>query len=203
MGSLAAIYGRDELNRPADAEKVARRLVDEDPRSAKSLGVLAQVLRESDRQGEATELLRKARFDLPASQERDLVVYMFSHVNLSPKLPRGDIQTLVDDMLAIADGWLVNKPNDPTGPIAKHLALELRANRLEHDPTRKRELLGESELWEKASDKRGVRMDRYDGEVEAASEATRRNRGNRDPPDLAEPDRNEAVEPRLYHGFES
>jgi hypothetical protein len=49
LRALAGIYGRDGLHRPAEAEKIARRLVDEDAKSAESYRVLAQALRESGR----------------------------------------------------------------------------------------------------------------------------------------------------------
>jgi tetratricopeptide (TPR) repeat protein len=154
LKSLARIYGREALNRPADAERAARQLLDEDRNSSESYLVLAKVLREVDRHGEATELLRKARFSLPASEQRPLAAGMWLHALASPKLPRAEIQALVDDLSAIAEGWLANDPGNPTGPIAKRMAVELCANRLEQDPVRKRALLAEADLWRKVSDAR-------------------------------------------------
>jgi len=55
-------------------------------------------------------------------------------------------------MMAIGDGWIATEPQQPAGPIAKQLALELQADRLEPDPEGKRELLAEVELWRKAGD---------------------------------------------------
>jgi len=154
LKSLARIYGRDALNQPPDAERAARQLVDEDRTSSESYLVLAKVLRESDRHSEATELLRKARFSLPSSEQRPLAAGMWLHATVSPKLPRAEIQALIDDLSAIADGWLANDPGNPTGPLAKRMAVELRANRLEDDPARKRALLAEADLWRQVSDAR-------------------------------------------------
>jgi tetratricopeptide (TPR) repeat protein len=152
LRALAGIYGKDGLHQLAEAEKVARRLVDEDSRSAESYRVLAQTLRESDRQDEATAVLRKARMALPSSEQRRLVGAMAEHARQSPTLPKTDLKALVDEMMTIGDGWVATEPLQPTGPLAKQLALELQADRLEQNPARKRELLAEAELWRKAGD---------------------------------------------------
>jgi hypothetical protein len=152
LRALADVYGRDGLRRPPDAERVARRLVDEDARSAESYRVLAQTLRESNRQDEATAVLLRARMALPFSEQRPLAGAMAEHARKSPALPRAELQALVDEMMAIGDGWVATAPQQPTGPIAKQLALELQADRLEQNPARKRVLRAEADLWRKAGD---------------------------------------------------
>jgi hypothetical protein len=152
LRALARVYGHNGLRRLPEAEKIARQLLEEDAKSADSYQVLAQALRESDRHGEATALLLKARMALPFSEQRILVGAMSEHARRSPNLPRADLQALADEMMAIGDGWVATEPKDATGPVAKQLALELQAERLEQNPARKRALLAEAELWEKASE---------------------------------------------------
>jgi tetratricopeptide (TPR) repeat protein len=152
LRTLSALYGRDGLRHPADAQRVARQLVEEDPKSAESYRLLAQALRESERADEATAVLLEARAALPSPEQRPLVVAMAEHARLSPDLTRANLQALANEMMAIGDGWVANEPAQPTGPIAKQLALELIADRLEPNPARKRELRAEAGLWQNLED---------------------------------------------------
>jgi len=150
---LVEIYGRNGLGRPADAEQVARRLVDEDPQNADSYKSLGQALGEQGRHDEAADVLRKARSTLPASQQRNLGIAMWSYVKLTRNVPSNTIEALVDEMTVIADSWLANHPGDATGPIVKEQALKLQVEYLESDPERKRQVLAEARQWQQVAEK--------------------------------------------------
>jgi tetratricopeptide (TPR) repeat protein len=66
---LAALYGRDKLNRPDEADPVVRRLIDLDPTDAGSYFGLARLHEDAGRLEEAERVLEQAQAALPDRTE--------------------------------------------------------------------------------------------------------------------------------------
>ena len=66
---LAALYQRDKLNRPDDAEPVVRRLLDLDPTDSGSYAALAKIYEDAGRLADAEAVLLQAQTALPDRRE--------------------------------------------------------------------------------------------------------------------------------------
>ena len=137
MSSLAVLYGKDGLNRPADAELFARQLVQARPDSVVWHVMLARLIFDQGRDADATDVLHKARAVVQAGDRNLFAMTLTETVversSLSPALAR----ILVDDALALADQGLKSDPDNRDLLMTKAAAFELLATRIETDPTRR------------------------------------------------------------------
>ena len=137
MSSLAVLYGKDGLNRPADAELFARQLVQARPDSVVWHVMLARLIFDQGRDADATDVLHKARGVVQAGDRNLFAMTLTETVversSLSPALAR----ILVDDALALADEGLKGDPDNRDLLMTKAAAFELLATRIETDPTRR------------------------------------------------------------------
>jgi tetratricopeptide (TPR) repeat protein len=137
MRSLAVIYGKDGLDRPVDAERFARQLVQARPTSAVWHLMLARLIFDQGRDADATDVLHKARSVVQAGDRNLFAIALADTVversALSPSLAR----ILVEDALALAEQGLKSEPENRDLLMTKAAAFELLATRIETDPTRR------------------------------------------------------------------
>jgi len=137
MKSLAVVYGKDGLNRLADAERFARQLVQARPNSVVWHVMLARVIFDQGRDADATDVLHRARTAVQAGDRNMFAMALTETVversALSPPLAR----ILVDDALALADLGLKSDPDNRDLLMTKAAAFELLATRIEADPKRR------------------------------------------------------------------
>jgi hypothetical protein len=130
LDDLLGLYGPDALDRPSDVERVARRLIEENPSRAAGYKELARVMRETGRSQEVTVLLRDAHFVIAPDAQRDLAEAIGEHIRRSASMPAADVENLVGIMMAIGDDGLRTNPGDQQSQFIKQAAVELRATRL-------------------------------------------------------------------------
>lgn len=155
--ALAGLYGRDELNRPAEAEAMARRMMAEYPRRLEGYMQLVDVLRgdpgklhEVDvrRLTEAADVYRKARVavtNMPATPLLEFGALLTHIVRESPKMPPAEARKLLDEARGIFDQLIKTNRELHMALIGKSLALQTQAERVETDPKLKATVKAESD----------------------------------------------------------
>src|SRR5688500_14562818 len=151
---LAQIHGPDQLNRPAEAERLIRRLVEEHPTQAQAHMVYAQHLRERGDIAGAAAALRKGRAlapDMPIPGLLLLLQYFLEHVQSSRELPREVARQVLEEAVAVTDAVIAAEGRDQRdyrlATLGTSMALELMAERVEQDPRRRIALLADSQRY--------------------------------------------------------
>lgn len=147
---LLHLFGPRELNRPADAEPVARDYVKAHPSQASGYAELATALRRLERHDEATRMLLEANGRIEDRERREYFEALVEHAEASPSLPSADQRQLLADARPFVDGLLKADPKDFTalGIKAKIVAVEAR---LEPNAAKRKALEAESKRLEIAS----------------------------------------------------
>jgi tetratricopeptide (TPR) repeat protein len=154
LWKLVHLHGPDRLNQPADAERFAKRMVQEHPAKPESHVVYAQLLRARNDIAGAADVVRKGRAqapDMPIVGQMLLVQYLLEQVTTSREFPRDATRKALDEAITVADALIADPRKEGTeyrlATMAKAMALELMAERVERDRQRKIALLVESERW--------------------------------------------------------
>ena len=137
MSSLAVLYGKDGLNRLADAELFARQLVQARPTSAVWHVMLARLIFDQGRDADATDVLHKARAVVQADDRNLFAMTLTDTVVKRSTLSSSLARILVDDALALAEDGLKSEPDNRDLLMTKAAAFELLAARIETDPKRR------------------------------------------------------------------
>jgi hypothetical protein len=103
---------------------------------------------------DAIAVLRKARTatpPLPPVHVLQLVQYLTEYVTESAKLPRADVQRLLDEARALTDELIKKKQEVRMAMLAKSVVLKEQAKRVETSPDRQNALVAESDrIWAEA-----------------------------------------------------
>ena len=147
---LLRVFGPPELNRPADAEPVARVFVKAHPSKAYGYAQLAAALRGQQKHDEATRMLRDANAHIEDGERREYFQALIDHAEESPSLPPADQRQLLADAGPFVDARLKADPKDfmALGIKAKMVAVEAR---LEPNAAKRKALEAESARLDKAS----------------------------------------------------
>lgn len=145
--SVVELYRADRLNRPADAEALARDAVKRYPADPASHAMLVKVFATTGQAGVIAHVLETARAAVPATPEarQKLGVYLYDVVSREPKLPSGDGRALILEAIAGFDQALQSKPDYMEALVFKSLALRLQATRFEPDAARAKALVAEAD----------------------------------------------------------
>jgi len=150
---LARLYGPDQLNDPAEAERYTRRLVTDYPSHAESHIAYAQLRHDKGDIAGAAEILRKGRTaaKMPTSGLLLVTQYSLEQVQARRDLPRDAVRTLVEEAKSAADAILASAEKDERdyrlATMAKSMALDLQAERLAQTRQQRLDLLIEAERW--------------------------------------------------------
>ena len=150
---LARLYGPDDLNDPARAERYARELVEKYPERAESHMVLAQLIREKGDIAGAAEIMRKglAATELPVPGLLLAMQYPVEQVQHDRGLAPEITQARLHEALAAADAILAKPDKEERdlrlATMGKAMVLELQAERVARDRQERIALLVESERW--------------------------------------------------------
>jgi TonB family protein len=151
---LARLYGPDQLNDAAEAERYTRRLVTDYPSHAESHILYAQLLHGKGDLTAAVDVLRKGRAAVPKMPPSGLLLvteYSLEQVQARRDLPRDAVRTLIEDAKGAADAILASAERDEgnyrLATMAKSMALDLQAERLAQTRQQRLDLLIEAERW--------------------------------------------------------
>jgi len=151
---LARLYGPDQLNDPAEAERYTRRLVTDYPSHAESHIAYAQLLHDKGDVAGAAEVLRKGRAAATKMPIAGLLLvnqYSLEQVQARRDLPRDAVRTLLDEARGAADAILASAEKDERdyrlATMAKSMTLDLQAERLAQTRQQRLDLLIEAERW--------------------------------------------------------
>ncbi len=154
LWGLVRAHKPEGLDRPAEVEAYARRMIQEDPKRFEGHVELAITLNTQGRHDVAADALRKARQvapDLPAIHKLQLVQYLVEQVTNSPQLARPAAGKLLDEARDAADDVITSKQDVRVAMMAKSMVLKLQAERAETSPARQKSLIDESDrLYEQA-----------------------------------------------------
>ena len=148
---LQQLHEADRLNQPAEAERYARRMVMQFPERHESHMVYAQLLRGKGDIAGAAETLRKGRVaapDLPIPGLLLLHQYLLEQVQESRALPRESARKVLEEAASLADVVIAHPAREDRdyrlATFGKAMALELLAERVEQDRSRRLALMVES-----------------------------------------------------------
>ena len=150
---LARLYGPDQLNDPAEAERYTRRLVTDYPSHAESHIAYAELLRGKGDIAGAADVLRKGRTaaKMPSAGLLLVTQYSFEQVQARRDLPRDAVRTLIEEARGAADAIIASAERDERdyrlATLAKSMALDLQAERLAQTRQQRLDLLIEAERW--------------------------------------------------------
>jgi hypothetical protein len=147
LWAVTQLYGAERLNRPADAEALARDAVKRYPTDPASHAMLVKILATTGQSNAVGAVLATARTAVPTTPEarQKLGVYLYDVVSRDPKLPAADARALVAEANAAFDRALESKPEYMEALVYKSLALRLQAERFEPDAARARALIAEAD----------------------------------------------------------
>jgi hypothetical protein len=154
---LLLIYDDDELDLPDELAAVARQYIAIDPRSTLGHVTLAEALRRSGRKAEAWTALDAATTAVAPDDAPNLArVILALLLGAIPPSQEGGVATTpaapkeLARLLAFVDKGiahdLATDPSERSYLLGKALALQLRAQRLEPDPVRRRALEAEAKV---------------------------------------------------------
>jgi TonB family protein len=144
------------LNRPAEAEALARSAVAKYPHEPSLVMQLLEILLPSAQIAAADGALRRAREAVPPTAEARVAfgMVLWERVSRSPQpLPRETSQALLAEAITALDGALTLKPDDVNGTLYKGIVLRLQAERVEQDPARAKALLVEADRLRERAEK--------------------------------------------------
>ncbi len=150
---LAQLYAPDKLDDKPQAERYARRLVDENPTESMSHMYYARMLYEAGDVAGAVNALRHGRTvsTMPLVGLVQSVQYLTEYVHGTPDLPRDRAKTLLDELTAVSDAILADtERGDEDSRLAvmgKTMALDLQAEHLADTSAERVRLLLESDRW--------------------------------------------------------
>lgn len=119
-----------------------------DPKRYEPYVALAQLLEKQGKFAEAADTLRKGREavpDMPAMFVLQLIQYDVQQVTESPALPRAEAARLLGEAAAVADELIVARREVRFAMMAKSLALQVQAQRVEQTAARKQAVMAESD----------------------------------------------------------
>lgn len=147
---LVTLYGPDGLNRMDDAVAFARHYTIERPKDSRGFATLAQMLRRQGSYDACTEVLLETLRRFPPGQ-RDTLVNdeLVAHVQETPHLSPETAERLLGEALADAERQMTEPSTRGLGLMLKARALRAEAQRIEQNPTRRRELEAESARLDK------------------------------------------------------
>lgn len=109
---LARLHTADSLNRPADAERYARRMIQADATRIGAYALLSQLFESQSRYDAAADVLRAARCavpDMPAMFQLRFAQFLIQQVTEAPALPAAAAGKLLDEARAMRRRW----PREP------------------------------------------------------------------------------------------
>jgi hypothetical protein len=146
--SLAEIYGPGGLNHPAEAEKMARLVINDSAQMWEAHALLAWSLFETQRANAAAVALRQGRVGI-APEKRLHFGAALSDLAKEPASSLNTARALLSEAVAIADEAIAAQPPNGEAYMFKAVVVEIQASR-EQDPARKTALIAEGRgLWEK------------------------------------------------------
>ena len=145
--ALFELYGEDHLNRPADADALARDVVKRYPADAASHMMLVKIFATTRQTGLMASALDTARALVPTTPEarQKLGVYLYDLVYNDAKIPAEDGRTLLLEAIAAFDQALQARPDHREALVYKSLALRLQATKFEPDAARAKALVAEAD----------------------------------------------------------
>ena len=140
------LLGPDRLNRPAEAEKLARSAIAKYPDQPMLVMSLARLLLPVGK-APTDAAVRSLREAAPATAEAQHAVgtYLWEMVSKNKDLPRPVAAKLLGDATASLDAALKMRPNYMEAMVYKSLVLRLQAERVEQDPARIKTLQAEAD----------------------------------------------------------
>ncbi|MCA1561021.1 MAG: hypothetical protein LC753_09885 [Acidobacteria bacterium] len=140
------LLGADRLNRPAEAETLARFAIAKYPDQPVLVISLASLLLPVGK-APTDAAVRSLREAAPATAEAQHAVgtYLWEIVSKNKNLPRPVAANLLGDATASLDAALKMRPNYMEAIVYKSLVLRLQAERVEQDPTRIKTLQAEAD----------------------------------------------------------
>jgi tetratricopeptide (TPR) repeat protein len=145
VGKLILVYGKDELDRPADVVPFARQYVDISPGSAMGHAALATALTSTGQEAAATAALLAACKVVRTADAKLLATVIVEHVLNATSSSATDLAALLDWSDGTLDQLLRDAPNDRGLLLTKAASASFRAERLATDPARKRALTAEAD----------------------------------------------------------
>lgn len=147
---LLLLFSQQNLDRPADAEVVARSYSKRHPSEARGYGEVASALRRQQKHDEATRVLRDASGLIEDGGRRDYVESLVIHAQESPSMAPADQRQLLADASPVVQSLLTANPRDVQGLSIKARMVAVEA-RLEPNPAKKKALEAESKRLDAAS----------------------------------------------------
>jgi tetratricopeptide (TPR) repeat protein len=140
------LLGPDRLNRPAEAETLARSAIAKYPDQPVLVISLASLLLPVGK-APTDAAVRSLRAAAPATAEAQHAVgtYLWEIVSKNKDLPRPVAAKLLGDATASLDAALKMRPNYMDAIVYKSLVLRLQVERVEQDPTRIKTLQAEAD----------------------------------------------------------
>jgi tetratricopeptide (TPR) repeat protein len=154
------LLGPDRLNRPAEAETLARSALAKYPDQPMLLFSLASLLLPAGKPP-TDAAVRSLREAAPATPEAQFALgtYLWEMVSKNKNLPRASAAKLLGDATASLDAALKMRPNYMEAIVYKSIVLRLQAERVEQDPARIKALQAEADrLAEQAKQLRSGRL---------------------------------------------
>ena len=145
VGKLMMVYGADELDRPAEVIPFARQYVQMSPGSAIGHAALANALMTTGQERAATAALLTARTAIGPDDAPLLATVIVEYVLKTKTSSPADLTVLLDWADGTLDRLLRDAPKDRRLLLTKAASVSFRADRLETDPARKRELKAEAD----------------------------------------------------------
>ncbi len=148
LDQLARLHTADSLNRPADAERYARRMIQADATRIGAYALLSQLFESQSRYDAAADVLRAARSavpDMPAMFQLRFAQFLIQQVTEAPALPAAAAGKLLDEARAVLDALIEQKQEVRFALMAKSMALKVQAERVETRADRRKALLAESD----------------------------------------------------------
>ncbi|MCL4848672.1 MAG: tetratricopeptide repeat protein [Acidobacteria bacterium] len=131
---LVSLYDADALNRPADAEPLARQLVAARPETPLWHEKLARVLLRLDRAADAARVLREARVKVLADERLRLATATTQLLIDFEQFSHADTRELTDAALAECDAAIAREPDERDHYLTRGAILQLQLNRLPLSP---------------------------------------------------------------------
>jgi tetratricopeptide (TPR) repeat protein len=152
---LIALLGPDGLNRPAEAEALARAVIKQYPADRTAHFILLDMLLDAGKYDEVDDALRTVHESIPAFPEEYRFLMgseLTTLVELKPKLPVVEARKLLAEAIVLIDERLKIKPDDWDALNRKSQALRVQAIRVEQNADRTKALLAEADRLKTQSD---------------------------------------------------